>query len=468
MMGFALAATVGVVAVVSLLLGPVPDILEYAKTAVLVCVAGALVHGTVPVMRLNRLSLPSVWFFSHVGLLVVGGHLVAADFADTESAGRFITAVRVGLITTALGIWIGGKLLGVKPSGVERYFRSPVLYDQLGRYFLLLYGAAVAGALLLTANYVRETPVIPLVAMIRNPGEYVFLTLAREESFKLLDSPFRYAYTLLRVLGFPLLIGIALGLYRHARTWSWLAVFVAVLGAGLFLAGASTAKFPVATVVLLLFAYYYLDRNGRIGTTAIVGMVLLFLAFPILVVLGLSAQTGFNLMPALQNIALRIFYDPALTVYYYFDVIPSHLEFLGGQTIGKLSSLLGTPFFDVENFVSIVREESSITTGTANAAYIANLYADWGFVGVALGGTVTGVLLSAGQSLVHRLRRTPVAMAMYAHLMLTALLLMITSLPTVLMTNGALFVLAAPVVFGFGNAFLETVADHAPHPTTAS
>jgi hypothetical protein len=459
------ATVVGLVATV---IGAHPDIIEIGWSFAAVSFGALLLTSVVPLWRPTRLTLPAIWFYTFVGLIVVGGHFVTYDMRAPASEARFLMGVRIAVVLTAFGAWLSCRLAGVDPSAVDRHYREETRTSDLGPFFPLLFAGLATVALLLFANYLRETPNIPLISLVlgRSPSA-TLLIVARAESFTRLDSQFVYAYSLLRVLGFPFLIAVSFVMYRRTRERGWLGAFLLVLAVGLFFAGASLARFPVGSLFLVLFGTIYLDNAGRISPRLLATAVTLFLAFPVFVVFGLAWGT-LSPIGALGAIARRITYDPALTTFHYFDLVPTYIDHLGGRTIADLSRLMGWAPFDIENYVGLIGEGARFTFANANAAYIANFYADWALPGVAIGSLLTGVMLGAGQALVIRLPRTPVTMAMTSHLFFCTLLLAMTSLPTTLMSNGAILILALPFVLRHLEILVEgVVRTYGPRRSTA-
>ena len=106
---------------------------------------------------------------------------------------------------------------------------------------------------------------IPLLYLLRNPGSALVVVGLREESFKLLNSPFVYAYDVIRNVVYPFLIALALGYYLSSRRPLWLVLFLVTAGVGVFYAAASIAKTPVAVIMLVTALFVYLYRGGRFG-----------------------------------------------------------------------------------------------------------------------------------------------------------------------------------------------------------
>jgi hypothetical protein len=224
-----------------------------------------------------------------------------------------------------------------------------------------------------------ETPVIPLLYLIFHPGDFLQVALLREDSFKLLTSHFLYAYYVVRTSVLPFLIILALGRYLQQKDLAWRRLFVISLVLGVLYAAVTVEKAPVAAIAAVLGIFYYLFKGGKLGKMATVVFPLLFLSFPIIVVLfAYNGSEAGTLSGALQAMATRIFYSPAEVVYAYFEVFPGVLPFQHGAGMVKLGHLMGWTVIDIPNFVGVYMEGAKdLDTITANTCFIGNFNADF-------------------------------------------------------------------------------------------
>ena len=88
--------------------------------------------------------------------------------------------------------------------------------------------------------------------------------------------------------------------------------------------------------------------------------------------------------------------------------------------------------FPIENAVYRYAYATDIQSGSANAAYIGSLWADFGWVGVAIGSMFTGFLLRALQEMIDRLGRSAATFALQAMLAYQVVNLTATSVPGLL------------------------------------
>jgi hypothetical protein len=204
-----------------------------------------------------------------------------------------------------------------------------------------------------------------------------------------------------------------------------------------------------------IFLFVYIYKRGHISK--VLGLLLAgaMLAFPVFVLLVIAAEMDVGVLDALKAIAIRAFYDPAESIYYYFEIFPATMDYLFGRSIGKLAWLMGWEYFDVPNYVHIYRFPRGILSGSANAGFIANLNADFGLFGVALGGFSVGLLMQVIQISIFRRKKTILGLAIYSFLVFAFFLLNFAALPVVLLSNGVIVALMVPSAIRIFESFLK-------------
>lgn len=426
----------------------------YVGGAVLMLLAGWMVHEAAG-MNPRRLTIPGIWLVSYLTVAVVPAFFVAAD-KDTRYVTPYMFAVLSTLVTVPAGMLLARAATGFSRREVEAFFEAPVVQrtpvpDQTAAYLLVL-----AVALALTAAYVIEAPVIPLVHLIRNPGEAAVLVGLREESFKLLDSPLVYVYDVLRRVGYPFLICVSLGWYLVSRQRRWLVLFLVTAVVGLVYAALTIAKMPVAVIVLVGALCWYLHIGGRISLrAALLGFAAVFL-FPVLVLIQSLQGLGVSAELIARGIFNRLFYLPAEILYNYFEVVPDVVPYLNGGTIGRLNWALGNESgVNIANYVFRYMFPYRVESGMAPGPFVGYLHADFGVVGVLAGGILAGVILESLQVIVTRRPKTVVTLATYAYLLWCGWKLNMESLTQSLLSGGIIIVLALMELLPATESFLR-------------
>lgn len=409
-----------------------------------------LMQKTAGVFNLRTVTIPGLSYLLYFVDIVVPSFFVFAAHPGPFRL-TYLFAVESALLTIPLGILFATLVFRFHRCETAAFFNSPVQENPsdpgqgIYIFFLVLAWA-------LTLLYVLEVRTIPLFYMLGHAGEPEHLGRLREESMKLLDSPLRYAYEVLKNAVYPLLIVLALGRYLQTKQRSWGALFLASLISGVLYAGFTIAKAPVAIIFLLVFLYIYLHRGGRAGPRLVVlGLVVVF-AFPLLV--SMQLYSGGNVMSHLEGLGERIFYLPAEVLYYYFEVFPEEVPYQHGKTIQKLAMLLGEQAFDSENYVGRYMRPDAFYSINANAAFLGNLNADFGIPGVLAGGFLVGLIMQVAQIYLVRRGKSVLILTIYAILLHSFGQLDSSSLPAALLSGGPVFVLLIAWVMTFLNSMI--------------
>jgi len=409
----------------------------------------------VGVFRLRYMSIPGFWYLSYLAMIFIPSFFVF--FGDEVDVSRYtyLFAVQSVVITVPFGILFINILLKFRVIELKEYYEHPLQEQYISPHLFAVCLMGLLGAWGVMLMYVLEVRTLPLLYMLRNPGDYETLVLLREDAFKLLDSKFVYIYSLLRIPGFPFLIMLTFGYYLVTRRRRWLYLFLSLLGSGVLFAGFDIEKGPVAAIVLLIFFFSYLYWGGRIRKrTYIVGSLLVML-FPFMVEkitgYGMDVDAG----AILGGLLKRLYYGPALVLYWYFELFPGTVGYLYGRSIGKLAWIMGSEHFDTANYVGLHGLHSRIDSVHANAAFIGNLNADFGIVGVVLGGIAAGIIMQIVQIYLLRRPKTISNLVAYAYCMYAFWLLHSTALPVVLASNGVLLALCFPGIMHALASFLR-------------
>jgi oligosaccharide repeat unit polymerase len=451
-----------VVAVIAIPLASLPTSIWLAVGSL--PVAYALLRPVVPVFDPRRFSIPSFWFLTYVSVMFLPSFWVYADHQD--AVGRtYLLGVTVGLLGVTLGIRLAAAFLKSRREEIDRFFRAEVVVkdDIHSRTAFALLVAVVAG---LSIGYIIEAPVLPLLYLLRHPGSGAELVLMREESFKLLDSPFRYAYDVVRRVAYPFIIAFAFAMWRGTRRPGWRRTAMLLLIVGSVFVGLSGAKAPVAFLFLVLMFTYMLLRERPLPLSWLVAGGAIFMSFPLLVLELSTAASGVSAGLLLNALLYRMFYLPAEILYYYFEIYPAQQPFLHGGTIGRLSALLGRPEFDVSNYVFRYMYPGGLESGSATTAFVGALHADFGLPGIIVGSVLAGVLMQVIQAALVRREKTPYTVALYGFLTFAFFLINVEPLTQALLSGGVSIVLALTLAMVASEHFVSTATIRSASPRT--
>ena len=435
--------------------------------AVVAIVLGGILVSRASGLSLRRLTVPGVWYYSYLTTTIVPAMLVASEI-HTRYVAPFFFAVVITLFTAPLGMWLVNLALGGGREQIQAFFDAPVDRRPPGTPEVAAFLLLLAVALTLTAGYLIETPVIPLLYLLRNPGSALVVVGLREESFKLLNSPFVYFYDVTRNVVYPFLIALALGYYLATRRLLWLLLFLLTAGVGLFYAAVSIAKTPVAVIVLVTALFVYLYRGGRLGWRTMVVSFLAVFLFPVAVVFQSFSGLGFHASDIAVAIVRRVFYVPAEVLYNYFVVVPDIVPYLNGRTIGRVQWILGESDINIANFVFQRMFPTRLESGLANTSFLGYLHADFGLPGILFGGALAGALMQLCQRWLTRRPKTMVTLAAYSYFLWVAWKVNSQSLTQILLSGGAVVILLLVGTLRYGAAFFATSTARTPGETGRS
>jgi hypothetical protein len=426
-------------------------------------VIGRMVIGSIPVLLLSaylmqrttrvfdirRITIPAFWYLTYLPMIYFPSFVVFYRL-DAASKYPYFFAVQSVMITVPLGIWAVNRICRFDQNSIRHYFNAPVQERKPGIAKLFIYTVLLSVALFFAIIYIIGLDNIPLLYMFKNPGASQEVTVLREESFKLLDPRWSsassthlfYIYLFLRTLIFPFFILLSFGYFFISRDLKWFFLFIITLIAGVIYAATSLARAPVAAIFLRLSFAFYLIKQGRLGKKMLVVCMVLILLFPLMVT-KLGYGTNVDALDAIKRVFIRLCYTPAADLHDYFEIFPEHHDYVYGQALLKpILILFGLPNFYIENYVYRFKYPNSIETGHSNAAFQSNLHADFGALGVLIGGFLTGMLMQGIQIYILRRKKTIVSIASYSFFIYAFWVLNMGSITSVLFVNGVI-----PVVF---------------------
>lgn len=441
------SALVFFLVVLPILLFTLPWLISLSATIMFVSLW--MMQRQIGIFNLRRITIPAFFYFLYLVVILVPGFFVYTDEV-TNGRWRFLFGIESALITVPVGIWIANFVWRYRKAETERFFAADLAPEAMGsaavRPFLFL---LIASYVLVVANIV-ETPVIPLLYLIRNPGDAVNAALAREDAFKLLDSNLTYVYYVVRGSVFPFLAILAFGRWRSGGGKVWKRLFWISLWSGVFYASLTIEKLPVAAIFALLGLFYYLMKKGKMGRFVSIAAPVGFLSFPLLVVMvayqgGKDAGIG----SALAALGQRIFYSPAEVLFAYFEIFPNIISFQHGASLLKLAHLMGWSTIDIPNTVGLyMGPPGTGQSVSANACFLGNLNADFGLPAVVIGGVVAGFAIQAINIYLLRRPKTNANLAAYAVCMWSFSTLNSSALTTVLLSGGVTFGIVLSWILG--------------------
>ena len=109
----------------------------------------------------------------------------------------------------------------------------------------------------------------------------------------------------------------------------------------------------------------------------------------------------------------------------------------------------------MENYVFRRKVGGHIETGTNTAAFVGNLWADFGWLGVIGGSVAAGIVMQFVQVWLSRMRKSVVVLAAYASYLWCFAQLNLQSLAVTLLSGGVVFLAGAVLVMRAGGEVLS-------------
>lgn len=432
------------------------DTLLLFATSVAVLLVALACHLITRCLNPRYLSISG---FYYIMLMVIfAASLVIFPTLPSRVSEPFILVVSLGCVGTGLGILVAAVSWKLRRSETRNFYNAPVVLSVVDRrrwpgvWVLILFAVGLLGL------YIITTPAIPLFYLLTGGTDSLELAVMREESFKLRRGFAVYLFQWNRALFFPYL---AMLTYAYSRLYPKLStklLFIVVLPLALFNNALSTAEAPVAEVLLGVFLTHYLIEKGRISVRLVLLAFLVVFAYSIILPVVVDqvplAQVPAVALSTYVKILNRFTLETAERISWYVDLFPRTHDFLGGTSMRPIALLTGQGHFNLPNYVFRQAFPARLSTGHANAPFIAHLYANWGFLGVLVGSFLIGWSLESLQVYLVRSKKTIWTLVAYAFSILVWRKLLSTEPTTVLISHGALLVFFLPSLVALVSSLL--------------
>jgi len=341
---------------------------------------------------LKIISIPSLMLLTFTAFIAVPGVFITTTKTGPAIVPYFISIVSF-YIFFPFGLLLGNHMRTIKYNNVNKLINTVFDNDYLDELLYDLLKILFTICMLIFGLYLIRTDVIPLIELIKNPGDYSNLTTAREQALKLLKVTVfeQYLFSWLRSLFVPFgVIGSVFLVYVY-RKRKYFILFLLFLIPGMFINTMTLEKSPIAAIFLSLIAFIFL-RENRLNVYFIVGSTLIIFSVPFLIAFFLHFNDENALHVVTITLIHRIFIVPAEVLYLYFDIFPNIHEFLLGQSSHLFSWMYDNGTFPLSNYVFRIWWRSPLATGFANANYLGYFWADFGYLGVFISTFVVGFI----------------------------------------------------------------------------
>jgi len=301
--------------------------------------------------------------------------------------------------------------------------------------------------LILVGLYLIKAPRIAFFEMMSGPGNYLGLEMAREESMKLAGFGYlTYIFEWMRNIFFPLLFSwsyFSSGFSKRTILIFITAVFYSVL---------TISKEPIAMLLLCFFISYALKNKKPLLSMKLLlfGLaVVLSVLLIIVITINISQSLNLNFIAILFiSILNRIFIVTSEIPYYWIVYFPDiHGSFLFGASNSIYSKLIGIDFVPASNLVYNYIYPGRLESGLANAAFFADAYANFGFLGVIIISWLVGLTLALVHFHFININKSAFIAACYVCLYIIFLHLLSTSFTTTILTGGIIIIFLLKLIF---------------------
>ncbi len=393
----------------------------------------------------NGVSLTGFVFAIFVLVITIPSVIL---FLTNPAENVFLTwkLVQCATLLLALGMDMLSYFLDFGPEEMVRYIQRDIAGDSRVNITLVVVGGLVISLLIIFYYLYRFQGKVPLFYLIYHPGDALTIVKLREEVTKISIRFWEgYLFEWGKALLLPSLMSISFVKWRIEKDKRWMGWFFLYLILAVFFAALSTAKLPVVTVFLILIVVVFIVYGLKFAVKWAPLAVILVFSYPIF---ERTAKYGVDFLSALKFVVWeRIFVIPISTLSLYFEYFPLDASYLWGRSIRLVSVLMGEQYFNVANYIFRMKGTYKIETGLSNAAFIGNLYADFGVVGVLLGAFAIGMFLQAVQIIVVRREKNPVSVALYAFLIVLFMKISIIQFPVLLLGGGGGLAILALMFF---------------------
>lgn len=253
---------------------------------------------------------------------------------------------------------------------------------------------SIFGIIVFTVHIIAVGGRVPLVLMFTHFGEYGYLGEAREESLKLLPLYLTYPIVWFQSFLMPWMAIAVVLWYIAYRCRLVLAMFIVMLTS--FWTMFTSARSPVAILLLALIAAYYMATGRRVGPTKLAIAFVLILSFPVAVNTARHGQ-DINVRSIVETyeymVMQRMLSTPSWIVGAHVQHVPHYSDgFLYGRSIAWYTRLTRQEHYRL-SWEVMTQQRPGNVTGISNTTYVADAWANFAWPGVVLYSILVGALL---------------------------------------------------------------------------
>lgn len=382
--------------------------------------------GSLSPVKLNMISwvfyieLIIQYFISSLFVIYeIDDHYLIGKVYDSSSRAAGYWAIMYTMIFFPLGMVMGNFVWKAKPIILFHEYTKkeiiPFLSERDSFLRLPLYFLTLISILAVSYTfYVMKD--IPLLSMFSG-NSAVDLAIAREDAGR----GFQGNFFIRNVFGItltPILSYIAYSYYRMTKSrfdffWFLILFFFSIL-----IVTYNISKAPIV-LYFLGFIFFRVLETGKVNKKVLIfgisGVLILLIIF-----YSFLSTTELNLLFGLRfGIPGRILFSQSAAVYLTFDTFPNYHDFLGISSFSDYVTAFGIQPSErssrllMERYFSSRVEEG--TAGVLNTLFIAESYANFGWLGLAIAPTYVGFLIQTMYVFFLKSKKTPIFLGLFTY-----------------------------------------------------
>ncbi|ODS30390.1 MAG: hypothetical protein SCARUB_04499 [Candidatus Scalindua rubra] len=338
---------------------------------------------------IQYLSIPSIMFMTFT-LFIALPSIYITGISEHPAKTPYFISIAAFYILFPMGLFAGNFIRRFDKSKIL-LLKESIKKSKYDHHYYELLIVLFSVSIVILIIYLLRVDMIPLFELIRNPGNSEKFFNLREDALKILQMTKleKYAIHWLRSLFLPMGIIGSLFLTKLYPIRKYKLLFITFLSIGIFVNTLTLEKSPLATIFLIIVAFFFL-QSKKLSLWKIVSMLLVVLSGPILITYFIFYGREDIFRFIYITYFERLIIIPSQVLFYYFEYFPEKHDFLLGRSSQLFSWISQFGTFPVANYVAKIWWQDPFTTGSANANYLGNFWADFGYLGTLLSTPVIG------------------------------------------------------------------------------
>ena len=346
-------------------------------------------------ISLRRFSIPSFFIIfylvsSYIGILPLyfgwNSYSVSIGVVDRAIMLKMFIYSSAALIMVICGFIYAHRVLGFNTNVVkDRVLVSANLIQRMFMFCLFL----LCGLIFLA--YIRQIETIALFKALNN--DIAGALVARSNMGTTFEGKYwRYHMFFRHLLDYCVIFFFADYLIKRHRIS--ILIFGGSFLVATFSATMSIEKGPFVKLLIMLYLTYVIYKGGNYWQSATKYFVIAIIT--ILTIFITHFMNAPDITSALKSIASRVFVGQITPAYFYLDLFPRHMGYLWGASLPNPGGLLPFQPFPLTVVVSnIISPEQLVKgiVGTAPTVFWAEMYVNFGTIGVIFSSFLVGVVL---------------------------------------------------------------------------